>query len=261
MAEIAFQKVSAATANATTEKTEFDETRANQPLMTATPSTKVVLTGPYGASHVDQFDDSPGINVQLIAGGTGITFVLPVLFHLMTAPTPRGSANRKIELIWVVRKASDVAWVQPELETLNAACERMNLVIRIFVTREERIEVAATHCSAKPIAIEQGCSLGDEIQPSSCSQTGSSNPSSLHKATAMRTLSETHVHHRPCLRSLINAFVEATISGPTIVYASGPQSMITDVRRSVAEQNSASKVWRGDERARVELIADDRVEW
>ncbi|SMR45611.1 unnamed protein product [Zymoseptoria tritici ST99CH_1E4] len=276
MAEIALRKLSAAASSTSTEDEAFPETYPAQPLTHDfnAASTKVILTGPYGTSHTQKLDDSPGINVLLIAGGTGITFVLPILFHLMTAPTPRGSGDRKIEFIWVVRRKQDLEWVKPELDTLRAARARINLSIRIFVTREggDGVESAQPesgdiHCSADKKSPAGNISAlasiprqsDDDIQPSSSS--ASSTPSSLRKHSNTPTSAVNELNHRPSLPTLISAFIDSTVHGPTTVYASGPPEMITDVRRRVAESNDAGKVWKGDERGRVELVADDRVEW
>ncbi|KJX92241.1 ferric reductase like transmembrane component like protein [Zymoseptoria brevis] len=273
MAEIALRKLSATAASTSPEMEGLANTPPTQPLThdSNTPSTKVILTGPCGTSHTRDLDNSPGINVLLIAGGTGITFVLPVLFHLMTAPTPRGSADRKIEFIWVVRRRQDLEWVRPELDTLRAASARMNLTIRIFVTREGRDGVESVQPGSANIllgphekspannisALAPTPPLSDDdIHPSSSS--ASSAASSLRKPTQQSTVSE--LNHRPSLPTLITSFIDSTIRGPITVYASGPPEMITDVRRRVAESNDAGKVWKGDERGRVELVADDRVE-
>lgn len=252
MAETAVKKLSAALSAASSEK--HDQVSASQPLTADpfTPTTKVILTGPYGANHVDALDRSPGINILLIAGGTGITFVLPVLLHLMTAPTPRGFATRKVKLIWAVRRQEDITWIKSELDTLRAASQRMNLVIRIFVTREGDDVVAARSGGEKIV--------GGDIQPVSSSDSSSNASSSIHKPGKQSGFETAALNARPGIASLVDIFVEKIISGPTIVYASGPSTMITDVRRSVAKQNSAGRIWRGDERARVELVADDRIE-
>lgn len=254
IADIAMKKISAALASASDEKTASTSVRQQLTADAIMPTAKVILTGPYGADHVKELDRSPGLNVLFIAGGTGITFVLPVLFHLMTAPTPRGSSNRKLELIWAVRQHDDLAWVQPELDTLRAASQRMGLVIRVFVTRESDIEATTPAVSEEKLP-EMG------IQPASCCDDTSSNTSSsIQKHGQRRHFVEEALNARPSVPSLIASFVERTVSGPTMVYTSGPPSMITDVRRSVAAQNSARKVFAGDERARVDLVADDRIE-
>ena len=67
----------------------------------ALPSTAVILARPYGASIMPYLEADEDVSVLCIAGGTGITVVLPVLLSLIS--TPRlASTERKIELVWVV---------------------------------------------------------------------------------------------------------------------------------------------------------------
>lgn len=255
IADIALKKIADVMSGASSEKT--DEISARQPLTadSVRPTAKVILTGPYGANHVDELDRSPGFNVLLIAGGTGITFVLPVLFHLMTAPTPRGAANRKLELVWAIRRHEDVAWVQSELDTLRAASKRMGLVIRVFVTRESDAHGAVATVTNEEKIPETG------VQTVSCCDDSCSNTGSREgKSGQPKRFTEAALNARPSVSSLVASFVKGTVSGPTVVYTSGPPSMITDVRRSVATQNSVRRIFSGDERARVEIVADDRIE-
>ncbi|KAF2178049.1 hypothetical protein K469DRAFT_696159 [Zopfia rhizophila CBS 207.26] len=74
----------------------------------------VVLTGPYGEQTMrDLILDS---NILCIAGGTEITYVLPVLLDIASRPQPR---DRKISLVWVIRHRGDIDWVAPELNILK----------------------------------------------------------------------------------------------------------------------------------------------
>ena len=74
------------------------------------------------------------------------------------------------------------------------------------------------------------------------------------------TTSDEKPHHRPYLPSVVTDFVKSTDKGATTVYVSGPTGMIRDVREEVARCNDASKVWKGQKEARVELIHDERLE-
>merc|ERR1712025_79395 len=53
------------------------------------------------------------------------------------------------------------------------------------------------------------------------------------------------VERHPDLTKLVNDFVNATSSGSTTVFASGPGSMISDLRSIVAQCNDGGKVWAG----------------
>ncbi|EXJ64808.1 hypothetical protein A1O7_01146 [Cladophialophora yegresii CBS 114405] len=232
----------------------------------ATPaaSTSVLLTGPYGQEIMDHL--TPNTNVLCIAGGTGITFVLPVLLGLTARrPVP----DRKLDLVWAVRRDADVAWVRQEIDQLRRSAVLHDIKVRIFVTRERDLD-PGSHGLKQVEALSVG-PQDDRIQVSSASVTSSSSHQ-LEKdkeATCVDTLS---IHHptdpdsepqdgRPDLTSIMQGFLDTTVCGPTVVYASGPGEMVSDLRRIVAGCNSAGQVWKRKERYDVRLVCDDRLEW
>ncbi|KAJ5765255.1 hypothetical protein N7520_004814 [Penicillium odoratum] len=197
--------------------------------------TPIILTGAYGNAITS--DLSPNTNIMCIAGGTGITYVLPVLLELARQPS---SLTRNVELIWAVRNSSNIAWIGPELDLLQKGREKLNLEIKIFATRDARSESATDipHSSSpscsdceKPTPVER---LGGEIQED---------------------------NRHPDLPNLITSFLENTVEGPTSVFASGPGSMISDLRTIIATCNSGPKVWNDKQRFDVNLVCDDRLEW
>jgi NAD(P)H-flavin reductase len=198
--------------------------------------TRVVLTGPYGVSIVDDLASTS--NVLCIAGGTGITYVLPVLLHLIENDD---AAHRNVELVWVVRKAENVEWVAKELERLRT---RSSITIMIFVTRDTQQIPPLDH---------KECDSDEKLQSSrSSSDDGekTSTPALLSSAEG-----------RPDLPLLLHNFIENNVRGPTTVFASGPAQMTSELRTAVAASNAGSKVWKGDERYNVRLVCDDRSEW
>ncbi|KAL0936045.1 ferric reductase transmembrane component 2 [Colletotrichum truncatum] len=201
----------------------------------AAKTTPVILSGSYGESLVE--DLHPEVNVLCVAGGTGIAYVLPVLLHLASQPA---APERKIELIWAVRCRHDIAWVQPELDVLLAAAKTHGIQIQVHVTRNND--------SAKPEVIV----AGDEKRVAESSSASSLQSTSLDVQSA-------GVH--PDLNVVVPGFVEGTVRGRSIVYASGPGSMISQLRSVVASCNSGGRVWKGDARYDVELKCDDRLEW
>ncbi|OJJ42444.1 hypothetical protein ASPZODRAFT_137255 [Penicilliopsis zonata CBS 506.65] len=91
------------------------------------PSTSVLLSGPYGQPVLDA--DDADTNILCIAGGTGISSVLPAL---LLAASNTAARDRSLRLVWVVRRQTDLQWLQPELALLR----QLELSIRIYVTRE-----------------------------------------------------------------------------------------------------------------------------
>lgn len=216
----------------------------------------VLLTGPYGERTMrDLPNDS---NIFCIAGGTGITYVLPVLLDLASRPqTP----DRKMSLVWVVRRRSDIDWVAPELAVLKQKCKNLRAGIHIYVTRalqDQDPSVPAlsekqtsTVCSPK------------EIEPTSNSDSSSASASSALSVhgVSKAELGLNHFEARPDLGAMVEDFVEGTIRGRTDVFASGPGEMISQLRTIVAGVNKGSEVWKGQEKWDVRLTCDDRLEW
>ncbi|KAJ4376331.1 hypothetical protein N0V83_001614 [Neocucurbitaria cava] len=219
----------------------------------------VVLTGPYGERTLQSL--VPNSNILCIAGGTGITYVLPVLLSLASQPQ---SPNRHMSLVWVVRRRSDIDWVAPELAILKRKCPNLRTRIHIYVTRASE-QVQHGHDSSVPAISEKRTAneCEKEIEPSSNSTSSSASISSalsLH-GVSKADLGLNHYQARPDLSKIVGEFVEGSVSGGTDVFASGPGEMISDLRRIVASVNKGGEVWKGVERWDVGLTCDDRLEW
>lgn len=216
----------------------------------------VVLTGPYGEKTTKNLAQSA--NILCIAGGTGITYVLPVLLELASQPQ---SPDRHLSLVWVVRRRSDMDWVGPELAILKRKCKNLRTGIHIYVTRaSEQADVAPPARSEK--ATPNECSK--EIEPASAQSSSSSvsvsSALSVH-GVSKAELGLNHYQARPDLAELVGQFVQGTVQGQTDVFASGPGEMISDLRRIVAGVNKGGAVLKGEERWDVRLTCDDRLEW
>lgn len=231
-------------------------------------TTPVILTGPYGEKATRDVRSST--NVVCVAGGTGVTFVLPVLQELARQPI---SAQRVVEFIWVVRHARDVAWIQPELEELHKAQRALKLKIRLFATRDvgsgrEREAAGDEKGGDLEAEVKAVDDAPDQTPPplSSVASSSDPDPDAICPCDGEIPVRKTGqavlgVDRHPDLDKLLRDFVGATTSGPTMVFASGPGGMISDVRSTVASCNSGSKVWAGEERADVRLVCDNRLEW
>ncbi|KAL4907875.1 hypothetical protein BDW74DRAFT_189273 [Aspergillus multicolor] len=242
-------------------------------LAQTTDSTSIILNGPYGQSIVDtDLYRNDDINVFCVAGGTGVTFVLPVLLTLTTRSPRRGL----VEFVWVIRRQDDMAWIESELETLKkAAAAVSNFRIRIFVTRGVH-DASASASAPAPVASEYPLSKEAEAMVASQTPSSVSTPSlststpppelessstfTIHTPSSSASLSSGNTQH-PDLGSQVTEFVSRTVAGPTRVIASGPLGMIRDLRSAVARCNDPGKVWKGDERFDVTLFHDDRLEF
>jgi ferric-chelate reductase len=213
-------------------------------------TTPVILTGAYGETITKEL--APNTNIICVAGGTGITYVLPLLLCLSQQPS---SADRKIDLVWAIKHTSNIQWIRQELDILRKAKKAMNLKIRIFATRDtntpttsrESILPAKNDDEKSMQALQQSSSEADlcDCDLDVPVKLGGASAESRH----------------PDLQKLITEFLDNTITGPTSIFASGPGGMLSDLRDIVASCNSASKVWNGDEKFDVSLFYDDRLEW
>ncbi|KAJ1323693.1 ferric-chelate reductase [Microdochium nivale] len=213
---------------------------ANGVATTATITVPVVMQGPYGEHSSEGLVNNPSVNVLAVAGGTGITYVLPVLLELVRGLPPATSGfapvsgdGRQLHLLWAVRHSSDVRWVEDELAILRASGR---VRITVYATRE------STPSSVSDAGKEEE---GDKVAAADVQRTAAGGQRSSH----------------PDFGEAVGTFVEETATGRTVVVASGPGSMITELRAAVAALNDAAKVRRGSERHDVELREDNRLEW
>lgn len=98
----------------------------------ASTTVLVGVDGPYGrnTSVVKQLQCFEG--VLLMAGGVGVTAILPLYRHVRTA----GSSTR-VRLVWAVREASELMWAEDILRD-SVSSVTQNTKVRLFVTRGER---------------------------------------------------------------------------------------------------------------------------
>ncbi|PLN74949.1 ferric reductase like transmembrane component-domain-containing protein [Aspergillus taichungensis] len=217
----------------------------------AAVTTPIVLSGPYGHAITD--DDlhcTDDINIFCAAGGTGVTFVLPLL-QAVVLNSYFPSRKSIVEFVWVVRHRADVRWIQAELDALRVVAERCaHFRVRVFVTRD----VGGFSGSASDSNSEVECGSGS---------VDGSGLDSEFKPFEMRclrpSLREPPVH--PDVPRYLRDFVDKTPCGPTRVFASGPAGLVSSLRGAVAQCNDAGRVWQGQERYSVQLVHDDRLEW
>ncbi|KDN52892.1 ferric reductase like transmembrane component [Tilletiaria anomala UBC 951] len=243
------------------------ESKNAKKLMTTT--TAVILTGPYGQSIVDDllpaYMQGSNTNILCVAGGTGITFVLPVLWHLAHLDAFQGPrpCSISVALVWAIRRKQDVLWVEEELDALRAIAGKC-ISIEVYVTRG--VDRARVLRSATSSSVEKGqgtidCSKCDE-DPAPLDLAPDAADAAAATAEGEEGGPEApYLLRRPDLHAVVTNFVDSTACGPTTVFASGPGGMISELRDAVASCNSAGRVWKGDDRADVSLVSDNRLEW
>jgi len=217
----------------------------------AKSTTPVILQGPYGESILDGL--TPDVNILCVAGGTGITYVLPVLLTAVRQSCV--IPGRKIELVWAVKRARDVEWVQSEMDELRRLGAAHGVKFRIFVTDDYTPATGAVATEKEEIETPE-TEKGKRVVESKTRIRGSSSGSGSSDDSR-----EDNTAERPNIEAAVSQFAGEVAQGSTRVYGSGPPGMIGELRTAVAKSNSGSKVWKGEERFDVNLFCDDRLEW
>ncbi len=103
---------------------------------TVVPNPITLVGGPYRSAH---YDFKAFSTVILVAGGSGVTFTMPILLDLAAQATQRKIPLRAVNFIWVIQHAHWISWVDDELrsasQTLHDAGIEMK--VQIYVTKEQ----------------------------------------------------------------------------------------------------------------------------
>ncbi|KAF1817680.1 hypothetical protein P152DRAFT_454252 [Eremomyces bilateralis CBS 781.70] len=175
-----------------------------------------IVDGPYGTrmrtlQHV--YED-----VVLVAGGAGITAVLPWLLHL--AQCIRGNCDivtKRVALIWMVRNESSVTWIRNELKGLRDLTTSGHCVVHVHVTRSSENGSPTIEASTDLEVKEK--EVGEAITEDGSSGNGSDLPI------------EKRFDGRPNLGELIPKMVGKT---RTAVLGCGPEGLKIDLSNAVA---------------------------
>lgn len=114
---------------AATDTSDSQETSSSQTHL-------ALIDGPYGGTHLDFANFG---TVVLIAGSTGVTFMLPILLDLVFRAQKTKLVVKRIVFTWAVKTAKCTTWIEDELrhasEMLRSA--GLELIIQVFVTADE----------------------------------------------------------------------------------------------------------------------------
>ncbi|KAF6237794.1 hypothetical protein HO173_003995 [Letharia columbiana] len=120
-----------------------------------------LIEGPYGGSHADfaAFD-----TVFLIAGSTGVTFILPQLLDIAHRASSQRLPVRRIEFVWVIKNSSWTSWISEELSGAVAQLRAsgIDVEIRIFVTCD------GAFTESSDATKKTGCQCDKSLGPCCC---------------------------------------------------------------------------------------------
>jgi predicted ferric reductase len=203
----------------------------------AVESHHVSIDGPYGGLEQHRAMHRLYDHVILVAGGSGISAMLPWLNSLSQriADLDEPCRAQRVDLIWCVRHASARAWIEQELrECLRLAGHRVH--VDVYVT------------DGKPGDISSSESASDDESPNELEVDMESKEK---EAETIRRVRSDHdraasVHAgRPYLPSLLPSLVSHR---RTIILGCGPESLKVDLSNAAAKlqsnvlQNEADEV-------------------
>ncbi|EJD54204.1 hypothetical protein AURDEDRAFT_148086 [Auricularia subglabra TFB-10046 SS5] len=176
---------------------------------------RVFIDGPFGDERAEMraYDGA-----LLLAGGSGITQLLPVFLDLLRCRRgedgPRSRCG-KVELIWAMRHKDSLLWFEKDITDALAGISDGGVSVKIYVTRDDVEKQASTP------------STPDEEKDGVTDQSGSSLD--IHSSSSRFTI----VSGRPNIPELIDSHAK-TWPGRVGVVACGPPSFTNDCCNSAA---------------------------
>jgi ferric-chelate reductase len=215
---------------------------------------RAFIDGPYGASHANfaAFD-----TVVLIAGSTGISFILPLLLDIAhrAGELRQKLPVRRVQVVWMAKSSSCMGWVAEELQGVFKKLHRVGIeiTIKMHATCDERLTDAEDASRGKEEECQSIDSDGEietekpaPAQGKDQSEKDSKKDSSPTTRTRTRTTTTitekrprerkldcvTMLSGRPDLHTLLWDVLDDA-DGETGVAVCGPLGLCTAVRAAV----------------------------
>jgi NAD(P)H-flavin reductase len=190
-------------------------------------SIPIILTGPYGNGHPKY--ETP--NVLTIAGGTGVTFTLPIALEALNQPI---IPQAVVDFVWIIRRSEDLLWLATELGQLKAMLKNApSLRIKIFITRESQ--------SNAPVKESK---RDKDVSEASSGSSQERREDELLEINSPRFSIEFLGDHHPSVAEVVDDFMErsANKSGSVEIVGSGPEELGSDLRSAVANINGSEAI-------------------
>ncbi|KAH9847648.1 putative ferric-chelate reductase [Lenzites betulinus] len=179
---------------------------------------RVLLEGPYGHSeNIGRFE-----HVLLVAGGSGITAILPYLHELQTTDAA-ARVTRDVHVVWIVKNSVYAADVLAHELAAAASTDTLHVAVELHLTREAGVQ-AADFVAAVPAGAHARLAT-EKSQSDDAKSVGSAS-----------TAGPTVLAGRPQMDALIGESLKQLVGGERVaVVACGPARMMDDLRRAVAD--------------------------
>lgn len=175
-----------------------------------------VLDGPYGQdASVSSFR-----HVLMLAGGSGITFVLASLLELSWLWQQDRAATRKVHLVWSIREVNSIHWGLEHLLTISALAPPGALRVSVFVSGRD--------AEARDLELPTTWQVQWRARPDAAAEARE-----LIKEASSPSLEDFDIEKTPSNPSMGNN-EPVNESQSAVVVVCGPSGMVTDASNEVA---------------------------
>ncbi|ETW84033.1 ferric reductase [Heterobasidion irregulare TC 32-1] len=185
----------------------------------------VFLDGPYG----NPTNLRPYTTCVFIAGGSGVSYTLPLLLDLVKRVRDGTALAKRILFVWAIRDEEYLEWVAGLLaDVISTVPPSLSIDIDLYVTGTSTQAKAASDLPLQ----EQATTTHTTREPSG---SGEKTPESAEVGGLPSPRKG-----RPNVAQLVHGEIN-TAKGPTSVDVSGPPSLIKAVRDSLTSPISATR--------------------
>ncbi|KAH8107421.1 hypothetical protein DFH11DRAFT_1732402 [Phellopilus nigrolimitatus] len=198
-------------------------------------ATSVYVDGPYGSPP----DVHAYPHIVLVAGGSGVSFTLPLLLDVARRARDEAPTTRTRHVLFVWFHAEHIEWIARDLAALEARLPGgLDVAVRIFVTGMATTSPADAAALALPSLAEKDAdadaSAGSskeklESPVSPVSEAPSAEDEKAARTAQRNTPMVRVARGRPGVAALLEEEL-AGAGGEACVSVSGPQALIDDVR-------------------------------
>jgi len=194
------------------------------------------IDGPYGCPpNLSKYH-----TCVLIAGGSGVSYTLPLLLNLVHTARAEKSSVRRVIFVWSVREAEHVKWISKLLNAALTHAQSTSLII------DPRIYITGPNYPLPEL------SLNDNNK----SDSGDSTPRSLVSPASEKSIDEKSMelptysalritHGRPSISRILQDEIAAS-SGPVSVDVAGPSALSHAISRALSSSaTSPTSVLKG----------------
>ncbi|KAI0053615.1 hypothetical protein FA95DRAFT_1600760 [Auriscalpium vulgare] len=174
----------------------------------------VSVEGPYGAPP----NLAPYATSILVAGGTGVSYTLPLLLDLVKQSRDGTALTKRIVFIWILRNEDHLEWIASALADAQAcAPPSLTLDINVFVTSKRDATPTVPVSPHKADGSESPSREEDSKKSPEAAELGGLTP----------------LYGRPDMRDLLQGVLRDA-EGPVSIDVSGPAGLVKDVRGTLA---------------------------